>query len=80
MSNKFIKGALVGVVGVSAATTGYYTIVKPNLPVDTPTATISTSTNTENSNSSSNTQKSSSNGQYKEGISKNNIYYEGFNF
>lgn len=67
MSNKFIKGALVGVVGVSAVTTGYYTIVKPNLPVDTPTATTSTSTNTENSNSSSNTQKSSSNGQYKDG-------------
>ena len=37
MSNKIIKGALVGVVGVSAATTGYYTMVKPNLSADTPT-------------------------------------------
>lgn len=33
MSNKIIKGALVGVVGVSTATTGYYTMVKPNLQI-----------------------------------------------
>lgn len=68
MSNKIIKGALVGVVGVSAATTGYYTMVKPNLPADTPTtATTSTSTSSENKNSSSSTQNSTSSGQYKDG-------------
>ncbi|WP_455494482.1 FMN-binding protein [Gemella sanguinis] len=68
MSNKIIKGALVGVVGVSAATTGYYTMVKPNLSADTPTtATTSTSTSSENKNSSSSTQNSTSSGQYKDG-------------
>lgn len=68
MSNKIIKGALVGVVGVSAATTGYYTMVKPNLSADTPTtAATSTSTSSENKNSSSSTQNSTSNGQYKDG-------------
>ena len=74
MSNKIIKGALVGVVGVSAATTGYYTMVKPNLSADTQT-TVATSTSTssgnKNSNSNtqtnSNTQSSTSNGQYKDG-------------
>lgn len=72
MSNKIIKGALVGVVGVSAATTGYYTMVKPNLPADTPT-TVATSTSTSSGNKSSssntqtnsNTQSNASNGQYK---------------
>ena len=75
MNNKIIKGALVGVVGVSAATIGYYTMVKPNLSADTPTtATTSTSSNSENKSSSSNTQTNSntqsnaSNGQYKDGI------------
>ena len=71
MSNKIIKGALVGVVGVSAATTGYYTMVKPNLSADTPT-TVATSTSTSSGNKSSNsntqtnsnTQSSTSNGQY----------------
>lgn len=64
MSNKIIKGALVGVVGVSAATTGYYTMVKPNLPADTPTtATTSASTSSENKNSSPSTQNS----KYKDG-------------
>ena len=53
MSNKIIKGALVGVVGVSAATTGYYTMVKPNLSADTPT-TVATSTSTSSGNKSSN--------------------------
>ncbi len=68
MNNKIIKGALVGVVGVSAATTGYYTMVKPNLSADTPTtATTSTSTSSENKNSSSSTQNSTSSGQYKDG-------------
>lgn len=72
MSNKIIKGALVGVVGVSAATTGYYTMVKPNLSADTPT-TVATSTSTSSGNKSSNTQtnsnmqSSTSNGQYKDG-------------
>lgn len=74
MSNKIIKGALVGVVGVSAATTGYYTMVKPNLSADTPT-TVATSTSTNSGNKSSNsntqtnsnTQSSTSNGQYKDG-------------
>lgn len=72
MSNKIIKGALVGVVGVSAATTGYYTMVKPNLSADTPT-TVTTSTSTSSGNKSSNTQtnsnmqSSTSNGQYKDG-------------
>ena len=72
MSNKIIKGALVGVVGVSAATTGYYTMVKPNLSADTPT-TVGTSTSTSSGNKSSNTQtnsnmqSSTSNGQYKDG-------------
>lgn len=68
MSNKIIKGALVGVVGVSAATTGYYTMVKPNLSADTPTTVAtSTSTSSENKNSSSSTQNSTSSGQYKDG-------------
>ena len=68
MSNKIIKGALVGVVGVSAATTGYYTMVKPNLSADTPTTvTTSTSTSSGNKSSNSNTQSSTSNGQYKDG-------------
>lgn len=68
MSNKIIKGALVGVVGVSVATTGYYTMVKPNLSADTPTTVAtSTSTSSENKSSSSNTQSSTSNGQYKDG-------------
>lgn len=68
MSNKIIKGALVGVVGISAATTGYYTMVKPNLSADTPTTVAtSTSTSSENKSSSSNTQSSTSNGQYKDG-------------
>ena len=68
MSNKIIKGALVGVVGVSAATTGYYTIVKPNLSADTPTTVAtSTSTSSGNKSSNSNTQSSTSNGQYKDG-------------
>lgn len=72
MNNKIIKGALVGVVGVSAATTGYYTMVKPNLSADTPT-TVATSTSTSSGNKSSNTQtnsnmqSSTSNGQYKDG-------------
>lgn len=72
MSNKIIKGALVGVVGVSVATTGYYTMVKPNLSADTPT-TVATSTSTSSGNKSSNTQtnsnmqSSTSNGQYKDG-------------
>ena len=67
-SNKIIKGALVGVVGISAATTGYYTMVKPNLSADTPTTVAtSTSTSSENKSSSSNTQSSTSNGQYKDG-------------
>lgn len=69
MSNKIIKGALVGVVGVSAATTGYYTMVKPNLSADTPTTVAtSTSTSSGNKSSNSNTQSSTSNGQYKDGI------------
>ena len=68
MSNKIIKGALVGVVGVSAATTGYYTMVKPNLSADTPTTVAtSTSTSSGNKSSNSNTQSSTSNGQYKDG-------------
>ena len=68
MSNKIIKGALVGVVGVSAVTTGYYTMVKPNLSADAPTTVAtSTSTSSENKSSSSNTQSSTSNGQYKDG-------------
>mgnify|MGYP000880435140 CR=1 FL=1 len=72
MSNKIIKGALVGVVGVSAATTGYYTMVKPNLSADTPT-TVATSTSTSSgnksssSNSQTNSNTQSSNGQYKDG-------------
>lgn len=68
MSNKIIKGALVGVVGVSAATTGYYTMVKPNLSADTPTTVAtSISTSSGNKSSNSNTQSSTSNGQYKDG-------------
>ena len=72
MSNKIIKVSVVGVVGVSAATTGYYTMVKPNLSADTPT-TVTTSTSTSSGNKSSNTQtnsnmqSSTSNGQYKDG-------------
>lgn len=59
-------------VGVSAATTGYYTMVKTNLSADTPT-TVATSTSTSSGNKSSNTQtnsnmqSSTSNGQYKDG-------------
>ena len=68
MSNKIIKGALVGVVGVSAATTGYSTMVKPNLSADTPTTVAtSISTSSGNKSSNSNTQSSTSNGQYKDG-------------
>ena len=68
MSNKIIKGALVGVVGVSTATTGYYTMVKPNLSADTPTTVAtSISTSSGNKSSNSNTQSSTSNGQYKDG-------------
>ena len=68
MSNKIIKGALVGVVGVSAATTGYYTMVKPNFSADTPTTVAtSISTSSGNKSSNSNTQSSTSNGQYKDG-------------
>lgn len=68
MSNKIIKGALVGVVGVSAATTGYYTMVKPNLSADTQTTVAtSISTSSGNKSSNSNTQSSTSNGQYKDG-------------
>lgn len=68
MSNKIIKGALVGVVGVSAATTGYYTMVKPNLSADTPTTVAtSISISSGNKSSNSNTQSSTSNGQYKDG-------------
>ena len=68
MNNKIIKGALVGVVGVSAATTGYYTMVKPNLSADTPTTVAtSISTSSGNKSSNSNTQSSTSNGQYKDG-------------
>ena len=68
MSNKIIKGALVGVLGVSAATTGYYTMVKPNLSADTPTTVAtSISTSSGNKSSNSNTQSSTSNGQYKDG-------------
>lgn len=64
MSNKLIKGTLLGVVGISAVGSSYYGFIKPNLAESTQTGVATTNEVSSNQNSSSTSTSATT---YKDG-------------